>query len=460
MKSTRARSFMVLIMTLVFFAGLAYYTVKLIMHSAEWASMPMNAHISDTDGLAFAGNIYDRNNVILAQSIDKKRVYNDDEKIRKACVHIIGDNSTNISTAVQTIYRSELTDFNFIHGLGAPDMLKQGRDITLTIDSELQKTALDALGGHKGAVICYDYKTGEILCMVSTPTYDPVSVPDDIETNGRYDGAYLNRAISVCYPPGSTFKLVTASAALAEYPEAERFTYECKGKETIGGGEMVCYTTSGDVDLKNALADSCNIYFGHLALYLGKEKMTEYAEKAGFNNYMMIDRAQSERSFYNVENADDNDLAWSGVGQYTVMETPVNMARMSAAIANGGVPVKPYFIKYMEGTLGISGKYGETELDERIMEKDTAEALKKLMDYTVTKTYGKSYVSTKLDICGKTGTAEVDGAPAHAWFTGFSTNEECPIAFAVIIENGDSAYNVAIPAARAVLDKAAEIYKP
>ena len=188
--------------------------------------------------------------------------------------------------------------------------------------------------------------------------------------------------------------------------------------------------------------------------------MTEYAEKAGFNNYMMIDRAQSEKSFYNVENADDNDLAWSGVGQYTVMETPVNMARMSAAIANGGVPVKPYFIKYMEGTLGISGKYGETELDERIMEKDTAEALKKLMDYTVTKTYGKSYVSTKLDICGKTGTAEVDGAPAHAWFTGFSTNEECPIAFAVIIENGDSAYNVAIPAARAVLDKAAEIYKP
>ena len=93
MKSTRARSFMVLIMTLVFFAGLAYYTVKLIMHSAEWASMPMNAHISDTDGLAFAGNIYDRNNVILAQSIDKKRVYNDDEKIRKACeimrIHLV-----------------------------------------------------------------------------------------------------------------------------------------------------------------------------------------------------------------------------------------------------------------------------------------------------------------------------------------------------------------------------------
>ena len=210
---------------------------------------------------------------------------------------------------------------------------------------------------------------------------------------------------------------------------------------------------------KNALADSCNIYFGHLALYLGKEKMTEYAEKFGFNSYMMIDRAQSERSFYNVEKASDNELAWSGVGQYTVMETPINMARISAAIANGGVPVKPYFMKYVEGTLGIMGTEGKTELDERMMEKDTAETLRKLMDYTVSKSYGKEYVSTKLDICGKTGTAEVDGALAHAWFTGFSTNEECPIAFAVIVEHGDSGYNVAIPAARAMLDKAAEIYK-
>jgi len=459
MKSTRARSFMVLIMTLVFFAGLAYYSVNLIMHSAEWASMPMNAHISDKDGLAFAGTIYDRNNVVLAKSVDKKRVYNDDEKIRRACLHLVGDDSTNISTAVQTIYRSELTDFNFIHGLGAPDMLKQGRDIVLTIDSELQKTALEALGNSNGAMICYDYKTGEILCMVSTPTYDPVAVPEDIETNSKYEGAYLNRAISVCYPPGSTFKLVTASAALAEYPEAEKFTYECKGSEMIGDKEVVCYKTSGDVDLKNALADSCNIYFGHLALYLGKEKMTEYAEKFGFNSYMMIDRAQSERSFYNVEKASDNELAWSGVGQYTVMETPINMARISAAIANGGVPVKPYFMKYVEGTLGIMGTEGKTELDERMMEKDTAETLRKLMDYTVSKSYGKEYVSTKLDICGKTGTAEVDGALAHAWFTGFSTNEECPIAFAVIVEHGDSGYNVAIPAARAMLDKAAEIYK-
>ena len=458
MKNTRSRSFMVLIMTLAFFAGLIYHAVNLMVHSAEWASMPTNAHLSERAGLEFAGTIYDRDGVVLAESVDKKRVYNSDESIRKACVHLVGDDSTNISTAVQTLYRSELTDFNFIYGLGLPDSMKQGRDITLTVDSELQKAALHALGDYKGAMVFYNYKTGEILCMVSTPAYDPANVPEDIETNSAYEGAYLNRVLSSAYTPGSTFKLVTSAAALSEYPDAENFTYHCEGAEEIGGKEVVCYRVSGDVDLKNALADSCNIYFGHLSLMLGKEKMTEYAEKAGFNGYRMVDGAQTAKSVFNVTNAGENDMAWAGVGQYTVLETPLNMAMISAAIANGGTPVKPYFIRKMGGAFGTSGTEGKTELDSRMMSQAVADKLTELMDYTVTTSYGKDYVCSSLDVCGKTGTAEV-GDGAHAWFTGFCRDEDCPLAFAVIVEYGDTGYGVAIPAATAVLEKAAERYK-
>lgn len=450
---------MVLIMTLAFFAGLIYHTINLVIHSAEWASFPTNAHLSDSDGLEFAGTIYDCNGVVLAESIDKKRIYNSDEDIRKACVHIVGDDSTNISTAVQTLYRPELTDYNFIYGLGVPDALKKGRDITLTINSELQKAALGALGSNKGAIFFYNYKTGEIVCSVSTPVYDPANIPEDIEQNAEYDGAYLDRTISSSYAPGSTFKLVTTAAALTEYPDAESITYNCNGHEEIGGKEVTCYKTSGEVDLKNALSDSCNIYFANLALKLGKDKMTYYADKAGFNNYIQIDRAESVKSVYDVSQASDNDIAWSGVGQYTVLETPVNMAMISAAIANGGVPVKPYFIKSMEGAFGTEGTKGKTELAESMMSKPVADKLTELMDYTAATSYGKDYICPYLDVCAKTGTAEVGAELAHAWVTGFCKDEECPLAFAVIVEYGDSGYSVAIPAASAVLNKAAQIYK-
>ena len=214
MKKTQTRSLMVLLMTFAFFAGLIYHTVNLWTHSVEWASVPENAHLSDSNGLEKAGIIYDRNGVILAQSIDGKRIYNEDEVTRKACLHIVGDDSTNIATAVQTIYRSDISGYDFVFGLGLPNTIKQGKNMTLTIDSQVQKAAYEALGSYKGAVFVYNYKTGEIICTASTPAYDPQNVPEDIETNDQYEGAYINRALSAAYPPGSTFKLVTSAAVI------------------------------------------------------------------------------------------------------------------------------------------------------------------------------------------------------------------------------------------------------
>lgn len=451
---------MVLLMTFAFFAGLIYHTVNLWTHSVEWASVPENAHLSDSNGLEKAGIIYDRNGVILAQSIDGKRIYNEDEVTRKACLHIVGDDSTNIATAVQTIYRSDISGYDFVFGLGLPNTIKQGKNMTLTIDSQVQKAAYEALGSYKGAVFVYNYKTGEIICTASTPAYDPQNVPEDIETNDQYEGAYINRSLSAAYPPGSTFKIVTSAAALSTIKDVENRTYDCDGHKKIGGKEINCFEPNGFVNFKDALARSCNVYFAQLALDMGKETMTNQAQKMGFNSYVTFDNIQSAKSIYDVSKANANDLAWSGVGQYTVLETPVNMAMISAAVANGGVPVKPYVVT------GFTDRFGNTEsrntkvkTGSAMMSKEVADKLYDMMDYTVQTNYGKSSFPESLDVCAKTGTAEVaDDGESHAWVTGFCKNQDCPLAFAVIIEHGNSGYGKAIPAASAVLSAAVEQY--
>lgn len=457
MRKTRFRSFPVLMITLAFFAGLIYFIINLAIHSAEWASMPYNGHLADSDVMEMTGTITDRNGVTLAKTEDGKRIYNEDEDIRRACLHVVGDDSVNISTAIQTMYRSELSGYSFILGLGAPDFIQKSADIRLTIDSNVQKVAYQAMGDYKGAVIVYNYKTGEIICMVSTPTYDPENIPEDINTNDEYDGAYINRTISASYPPGSTFKLITASAALEKSEDSENREYDCIGYTEIGGKTINCYSVSGHVDMKGALMDSCNAYFAELTVELGKDAMQKQAEKMGFNSSWSFDGIETVKSTYDISKADDNSFAWSGVGQYTVLESPINMAIRSSAIANGGKSVTPRLIMNIDSPFGGGLKQSDNSPPKTMMSRETADKLAEMMDYTVENSYGKGYFSNYLDVCAKTGTAEVsDDGLSHAWVTGFTKDEDCPLAFAVIVERGESGYQVAIPVAGAVLDAAAE----
>lgn len=457
MRKTRSRSFPVLLMTLAFFAGLIYFIVNLYVHSSSWSSMPQNGHLSDGTGLEHAGTITDRNGVVLAHSVDGQRLYNDDEQIRRACLHVVGDDSVNIGTAIQTVYRSEISGYNFVFGLGAPKDFQNGAGMTLTIDSAVQKAAYQALGSNRGAVVVYNYKTGEIICLVSTPTYDPQYKPEDIETNDAYEGAYLNRALSSTYPPGSTFKLITAAAALESIDDVENRKYMCTGSENIGGKEISCVEASGEIDFAQALMYSCNCYFAHLSLELGKDKMTTKAELEGFNKNLIIDGIETATSKYDVTCANENELAWSGVGQYNVMETPINMAVRSAAIANGGTPVMPRIVRHIDGIADPMLNIGSAKTGQAMMSPSVAQKLSDMMERTVNEYYGKYYVSDRLTVCAKTGTAEVgNGKPAHAWVTGFSKDEDCPLAFSVIVENGNSGYQAAIPVASAAINAAAD----
>ena len=207
MKRIMTRSFSVWIFTLLFLAGIIFLGVKIAVGSDEWVQHSMNGHISSAGGLGRAGKILDRDGNILAYSEDGKRYYSEDADTRTALLHVVGDESRNISTAVQSMYNDNLFGYSFFFGLGVPDSLRPNSDVTLTVDSDSCKAAYEAMYGRKGACVVFNYKTGEVLCDISTPSYDPSDPPQITEDNkDDYDGVYLDNVVSSSYTPGSVFR--------------------------------------------------------------------------------------------------------------------------------------------------------------------------------------------------------------------------------------------------------------
>ena len=452
MRKTRSRSTMVLIIALLAIVGLCVFIVKIFLNAGQWIQHSYNGHLAGSGGLSSAGEIFDRSGNTLAYSQDGERLYNSDYTTRLSTLHVVGDDSLNISSAIQSSYRSQLIGFNYLWGLGLPSSLKAGGNITLTIDSSACNAAYNALGEHNGAVVVYNYKTGEVLCSVSTPTYDPMDPPEITEDNEKeYDGVYVDKVLAGLYAPGSTFKIITAAAALENIPDIENETFTCNGSTNIGGNEITCMHIHGELTMKEGLAQSCNVVFSELAARLGKDKMTAMAEKLGFNSSVVVNSTETARQVYNVSKADENGLGWSGIGQYTVEANPMQMAIMCGAIANGGTAVLPNEIK--GGVMEING--GTKDM----IDSDLAAKLDEYMRYDVTSYYGDSMFPS-LTVCAKTGTAEVgENKEPHAWMVGYSQDEDAPLAFAVIVENGGYGFSTAGPVAVAAMEACASVLR-
>lgn len=451
MNNTTKRAYVLYIFIIAFLVGLGVMMYSFFIHGGEWTSKLVNQHIYSNGQIANAGTVYDRNGTALVYSEDGYRIYNSDKTIRKATLHAVGDNSSFIATGVQYVYSSTLTGYDFVNGVYNLKKFNRGNDINLTLDAEVCKAAYNALDGRKGTVDVYNYKTGETICMVSTPSYDPENKPSDMDGKDEYEGVYLNRFISGQYTPGSIFKVVTAICALQNIPNIQSRTFECDGYYHTNTGDVECNGVHGTVTFEEALNHSCNSAFAEIALELGREKLMATAGQLGFNVKDKVGEISITKSSFDVSKANDVDFGWAGIGQYTTMVNPCHMLTLMGAIANGGTAIKPYFVESIVSPNDKKTVIGETEQSKIItLDPTIANTMVKLMRSNVENYYG-DYRFPDLEMCGKTGTAQIDNGESHSWFVGFSADPDTPYAVVCVVENSGSGLSAAGPVVNRVM---------
>ncbi len=453
MNNTTKRAYFLYAVLIAFFIGFAILVYTFITNGSDWATNKANRHLYSDGSISAAGAIYDCEEKVLAHTVDGKRKYNESETVRKATLHTVGDLNGFIATGVQYTYRHTLTGYDFVNGISSIVQYGKGNDIHLTIDSEVCKTAYNALNGRKGAVGVYNYKTGKIICMVSAPTYDPKNKPDNIDSNPKYAGVYLNRVLSGMYTPGSTFKVITAACAIENIPDIFQREFKCTGKYETGDGVVICNNTHNTVTFEEALNRSCNSAFAQIANELGTERLTATAAELGFNTELKVDGvAAPTASMFDVRNTTKTDLGWAGIGQYTTLANPYHMMTVMGCIANSGTAVEPYVIDYIKNPKGFKVETEASVSEEISLTPQVADKLADMLRSNVKNYYG-DWRFPSLKMCGKTGTAQIDDGEPHSWFVGFSMNDDTPYAVVTVVENGGSGLSAAAVVANKVMQK-------
>jgi len=451
MRRISNRAFALLAILLGFAAGVGILAGSFALHGAQWATNRANGHIYTGGAIARAGSVLDRNGVVLAQTKNGKREMPGGASLRKATLHAVGDPQGFISTGAHSAFRSDLTGYNSFSGIYGLVRYGRGSDVRLTIDSRLCNAAWQALNGRKGTVGVYNYKTGEVLCMVSSPSYDPLNKPKDIDANPAYDAVYLNRFLHGLFTPGSTFKIITAACAMENIPDIDSRIFTCTGRYATGEGFVTCREKHGSLSFEKAMNVSCNSVFAQLAVELGEAKLKKTAEAMGFNRLYFSEKLPLAISQYPSASRDPLELGWTGVGQHTTLANPCQMMLLMGAIANGGQGVAPRLVMSTTTPNGTVMPGSRTKTALRI-DPGIASRLRVMLRSDVTNTYDPSGKKTgKLQLCGKTGTAEVDGKQPHAWFVGFSLNPDTPYAIVVVGENAGSGQAVAFEIAAQVM---------
>lgn len=446
MKKVSGRAIFPLILAIVLLAGTVLLCVRYFAKADEWVTFSGSPHVYTGVNLD-GGVVTDRDGTLLLDSTDG-RTYSTDAVTRTATMHLLGDRYGYIQAPLLGSFADDMIGFDKINGLYGAEGTEA--NAALTLSAAAQTAAYQALGNYHGTVGVYNYKTGEILCAVTSPSYDPDNMPDvDADTSGAYDGVYVNRFFQAAYTPGSIFKIVTLAAAIETVPDWENLTFTCEGKTIIGGQEIICEGVHGTITLKQALAHSCNVAFGELAGKVGTKALMEYAEKLGLSESFECDGIPVKAGTVDLKDADAGDLAWAGIGQYTDQVNALTFMRAMGRIAGGGTGAEPYLMAKI--TRGEKTAYeAKTETSSRALKAETAAKLTEYLRNNVATMYG-DWQFGGLNVCAKSGTAEHEGKTADAMFAGFCVDENCPLAFVVFVENGGSGSAVAAPVAAKVL---------
>lgn len=498
---------------LVFFIALISYIAYFqLIKSPKINEMPANTRVIAVKNEVLRGTIYDRNGNPLTTSerlneTSQKRSYLYDNLY----VHALGYKSVIYgTTGLEQQYESELTTYNalgnnfrqfldsvdvkgfienikndkkntgsfnfssnfksFINGINFDELTKEadkvGNGIVTTLDTKLQQVASDALGNNKGAVVALNPKTGEILAMVSKPTFNPNNLADEMNkaNSGSADNTPLiNRAINGLYPPGSVFKTVTLTSALENMPSVVDRKFKDDGKIKFPDGTTLSNfgnNVYGSINLKQAYKVSSNIVFGTLAMELGNDALKNTAENYGFNSVITGPGVSITASrFPSLNSSEVGNIAQSGIGQGSVLVTPMQMALVAATVANDGVMMQPKLVNSIVDKDKNVIKTIDSKKLKQVMSSDIAETIQDYMTNLVNSNLSKWPAFKGTNAGGKTGTADYtlpDGSEAtpHSWFIAAAPMDDPQIAVAVIVENGGTGSGIAATVASKVVKQA------
>lgn len=449
----------------VLFVGLAaYFGYFLLVKSENVINNSYNARLDSFADRVVRGEIRSSDGRVLASTeVDRDgnetRVYPYDSLF----AHVVGY-STNGKTGLEALSNFYLltSHVNLIEQVvnELSTVKNQGDNVVSTLDVDLQKTAYDALGKRNGAVVVMEPDTGKILAMVSKPDYNPNTLNADWKSLVAVEntsGQLLNRATQGLYPPGSTFKMVTALEYMRENPENYKdYTFDCDGVYENGDYAIKCYheTAHGHQNLEQAFANSCNGAFASLGLQLDLNGLKNTADQLLFNSELALPIAYSKSSYTMGGGADTWQILQTSIGQGQTQITPIHNAMITAAIANGGTLMKPYLIDHVENAGGDVIKKFMPQSNGNLMTAAESSNLTEFMRDVVTEGTGSALRTDAYTVAGKTGSAEFDkDKETHAWFVGFAPAEQPRVVVSVIVEEGGSGGQAAAPIARAIFDR-------
>jgi peptidoglycan glycosyltransferase len=453
-----------LLFCVLFIALVVQLTYVQVLAAPDLKVEPSNTRAIQEELQVDRGEIYSADGVLLADNREVNGYFYRQYHQGDLTAPWLGYNSQQYGRAgIERVYNEDLSGQSGILGLTsevdrALGRTHHGADLQLTIDMDVQKVAAEALGRRKGAVVALDPRTGAVLAMVSYPRYDPNKLEEMWEAIvSDEDTPLLNRVSQGLYPPGSVFKVIVAAAALERGVVTPGTKFEDTGTFRAGGYVVSNYGDRifGEHDFTRAFSSSINTTFAKLGVELGADAVADYAYAFGFGQESVWDMGWEESRFPDPGDMDDAHVAQASFGQGEVLASPLEMALVTSAVANGGKIMKPYIVSTVVDGLESEDPSIIREASPAVwlepVSSQTAATMTALMVEVVRSGTGTAAALGGVQVAGKTGTAEVAEAETHAWFAGFAPAEDPRVAVAVLVENAGTGGGVAAPIARKVI---------
>ena len=449
-------------MFVAMFVSLIGYMVYFnVIKSEEFINSPYNTRQDTFADRVIRGDIKSSDGEVLATT----EVYEDGTENRyypfgNMFAHVIGYDTKGKSGLESEANFQLLTSHAFFLVLLKNEFQSQknrGDTVVTTLNANLQVTAYNALGDRNGAVVALEPSTGKIVAMVSKPDFNPNTIDQDWEylVSNSENTSLLNRSTQGQYPPGSIFKVVTALDYLRTHKTISGFSYNCSGSITSEDHTITCYggAVHGEEDLSNAFAHSCNCAFAQMGLDLGGASLRQTGESLLFNKKLPLSM-EYHKSLLSVDGSAGNPLMMqTAIGQGNTLVSPMHMALIASAIANDGVLMTPYLIDHVENYSGNLVSEKSSNEYKRLMSTEEAQTLEQLMVNVVNTGTASALSGLGYSVAGKTGSAEFDEyGNSHSWFIGYSNVENPELVVAIIVENGGTGREAAVPVAQQLFD--------